>query len=310
MLFPAESSLNELSKTRYSQNICQCVRQWHYSENNNNSVDMMLAINGIPVVAIELKDQMTGQTVDNAIYQWMYDRDEREPAFQFNHRILIYFAVDLHNVAMTTKLEGGNTRFLPFNQEPMAQEMMSGAGNPKTEDGDYPTSYLWKNVLQKDSLLDIMQKFISYQAMYTVENQPGGIAKTVLKKSIIFPRYHQLDVVRKLIENVRENGAGRNYLIQHSAGSGKSNSIAWVAYRLASLHNDENQPIFSSVIIVTDRKVLDSQLQHTIDSFDHTLGSIMLIDDRKKSKDLLQAIKDGRRIIVTTLQKFRSFMIW
>jgi len=302
--FQPESSLNELSKTRYSQNICQCVRQWHYSENNNNSVDMMLSINGIPVVAIELKDQMTGQTVDNAIYQWMYDRDEREPAFQFNHRILIYFAVDLHNVAMTTKLEGGNTRFLPFNQGTNGAGNDGGAGNPKTEDGDYPTSYLWKNVLQKDSLLDIMQKFISYQAMYTVENQPDGTAKTVLKKSIIFPRYHQLDVVRKLIENVRENGAGRNYLIQHSAGSGKSNSIAWVAYRLASLHNDENQPIFSSVIIVTDRKVLDSQLQHTIDSFDHTLGSVMLIDDRKKSKDLLQAIKDGRRIIVTTLQKF------
>ena len=230
--FQPESSLNELSKVRYSQNICHCIRQWHYSNKNSNSVDMMLAINGIPVVGIELKDQLTGQNVDNAIYQWMYDRDAREPAFQFNHRILTFFAVDLYKVAMSTKLDGSSTYFLPFNQGTNGAGKDGGAGNPQSSDGDYATSYLWKNVLQKDSLMDIMQKFISYQTEKVEEKQKDGTKKTVIKKKIIFPRYHQLDVVRKLIEDVRDNGSGKNYLIQHSAGSGKSNSIAWTAYRL------------------------------------------------------------------------------
>lgn len=304
--FKPESSLNQLSETRYRQNMCHCIRQWRYSidENNHNSVDMMLAINGIPVVAIELKNQITGQTVDNAKTQWMNDRDPKEEAFKFNHRILAFFAVDLYEVAMTTKLDGVKTYFLPFNQGSNGAGNDGGAGNPQTEDGSYVTSYLWKTVLQKDSMLDILQKFISYQEIKEDELQPDGTKKTVVKKKIIFPRYHQLDVVRKLIKDVKENGSGKNYLIQHSAGSGKSNSIAWTAYRLASLHNDEDKAIFSSVIIVTDRKVLDSQLQDTIASFDHTIGSVVLIDDKKSSRDLLKAIKDGKRIIVTTLQKF------
>lgn len=302
--FKPESSLNELSKERYKKNICQCIRQWHYSEKNANSVDMMLAINGIPVVAIELKDQLRGQNVENAISQWMYDRDEREPAFQFNHRVLAFFAVDLYKVAMSTKLAGSNTYFLPFNQGSNGAGNDGGEGNPQSKDGDYATSYLWKTVLQKDSLLDIMQKFISFQTEKVEVKGKDGTKKSEIKKKIIFPRYHQLDVVRKVIGDVRENGSGKNYLIQHSAGSGKSNSIAWTAYRLASLHNDADEAIFSSVIIVTDRRVLDSQLQNTIDSFDHTLGSVVLIDEKKSSKDLLNAIKDGKRIIVTTLQKF------
>ena len=290
--FKPESELNQLSQTRYRQNICQCIRQWHYSEQNSNSVDMMLAINGIPLIAIELKNQLTGQTVENAKVQWMTDRDKSEPAFQFNHRILAFFAVDLYGAAITTKLDGAKTYFLPFNQGSNGAGNDGGAGNPQTEDGDYVTSYIWKEVFQKDKMLDILQKFISLEK-----------GKSKDKDKIIFPRYHQLDVVRKLIQDVSYYGSGRNYLIQHSAGAGKSNSIAWTAYRLASLHRN-NESVFNSVIIVTDRRVLDSQLQDTIGGFDHTIGSVVLIDDKKSSQDLLQAIRAGKRIIVTTLQKF------
>ena len=304
IFFKPETELNQLSITRYKENICQCIRQWHYSPRNHNSVDMMLAVNGIPLVAIELKDQLTGQTINNAIHQWMTDRDPREEAFQFNRRILTYFAADLYSVSMTTRLLGSKTNFLPFNQGSNGPGVDGGAGNPQSADGDYVTSYLWKTVLQKDSFLDILQKFISYQKEVKKVTLPDGKLHTDVTEKLIFPRYHQLDVVRKLIDHTKKNGAGHNYLIQHSAGSGKSNSIAWTAYRLASLHDEENTAVFTSVIIVTDRKVLDSQLQDTINGFDHTLGSVVLIDEKKSAKDLLKAVQDGKRIIVTTLQKF------
>ena len=287
--FKPESTLNDVAVKRYQQNICQCIRQWHYSEQNHNSVDMMLAVNGIPVIAIELKNQLTGQSIDNAKQQWMFDRDPRELAFQLNHRILAFFAVDLYEAVMTTKLNGAKTFFLPFNQGSNGPGNDGGAGNPSRDDGDYVTAYLWREVLQKDSLLDILQKFISFDAK---------------GKKVIFPRYHQMDAVRKLVGDVREQGPGHNYLVQHSAGSGKSNSIAWTAYRLASLHDADNKPIFSSVVIVTDRTVLDAQLQETISGFDHTLGSVVTIDEKKNSKDLRDALNAGKRIIVTTLQKF------
>lgn len=304
IFFKPETELNQLSLTRYKENICQCIRQWHYSPRNHNSVDMMLAVNGIPLVAIELKDQLTGQTINNAIHQWMTDRDPREEAFQFNRRILTYFAADLYRVSMTTRLLGSKTYFLPFNQGSNGPGVDGGAGNPQSENGDYVTSYLWETVLQKDSFLDILQKFISYQKEVKKVTLPDGKIRTDVTEKIIFPRYHQLDVVRKLIDHTKKNGVGHNYLIQHSAGSGKSNSIAWTAYRLASLHDAENKAVFTSVIIVTDRKVLDSQLQDTINGFDHTLGSVILIDEKKSAKDLLKAVQDGKRIIVTTLQKF------
>ena len=297
--FKPESTLNDVAVKRYEQNVCQCIRQWHYSEQNNNSVDMMLAINGIPVVAIELKNQLTGQTVDNAKLQWQYDRDQREPAFWLNHRILAYFAVDLYEAWMATELKGTDTYFLPFNQGSNGAGNDGGAGNPQAEDDNYVTSYIWEDVLQKDSLLDIIQKFISFEVK--TEKKDG---KNVTKKRLIFPRFHQLDVVRKLIADVRENGSGNNYLIQHSAGSGKSNSIAWTAYRLASLHNGDNEPVFTSAVIVTDRRNLDAQLQETITGFDHTLGSVCAIDEKKSSKDLKDALNAGKRIVVTTLQKF------
>lgn len=301
--FKPESELNQTATALYAKNTFNCVRQWYYSADNKNSVDMVLVLNGIPVFAFELKNQYTGQTVDNAKTQWMYDRDNREICFQFNNRILAYFAVDHTDVYMTTRLAGKSTYFLPFNQGSNGAGNDGGAGNPANPNG-YPTSYLWENVFKVDSMMDIIQKFMNLQVESKKETLPDGSPKTVIKQTLIFPRYHQLDVVRKLIADVKANGAGTSYLIQHSAGSGKSNSIAWTAYRLASLFNDENKPIFSSVIIVTDRTVLDRQLQDTISGFDHKLGAIVTIDDKKNSQDLKNAINDGARIIVTTLQKF------
>ena len=302
--FKPESELNDLAVENYKKNVCQCIRQWHYSERNQNSIDMLLALNGIPVIAIELKNQLTGQSVDEAKKQWAYNRNPKEPVFGFNKRILAYFACDLYDVYMTTRLEGPVTNFLPFNQGSNGAGRDGGAGNPPNITGGYVTSYFWENVLQKDKLLDILQKFISYEKTEKKEIMPDGSTNIKKTEKIIFPRYHQLNVVRELVNHVRENGPGHNYLIQHSAGSGKSNSIAWTAYRMASLHNDNNEAVYDSVVVVTDRRVLDQQLQVTISSFDHTLGSVETIDDKKSSKDLLEAINKGKRIIVTTLQKF------
>lgn len=302
--FKPESELNDLAVANYQKNICQCIRQWHYSEQNKNSIDMLLAVNGIPVIAIELKNQLTGQSVDDAKKQWAYNRNPKEPVFGFNKRILAYFACDLYDVYMTTRLDGPMTNFLPFNQGSNGAGRDGGAGNPPNPTGGYVTSYFWENVLQKDKLMDILQKFISYEKTEKKEVMPDGSTNIKKTEKIIFPRYHQLDVVRELVRHVRENGPGHNYLIQHSAGSGKSNSIAWTAYRMASLHDSNNEAVYDSVIVVTDRRVLDQQLQATISSFDHTLGSVETIDDKKSSKDLLNAINKGKRVIVTTLQKF------
>ena len=302
--FKPESELNDLAVENYKKNVCQCIRQWHYSEQNTNSIDMLLALNGIPVVAVELKNQLTGQSVDDAKKQWAYNRNPKEPVFGFNKRILAYFACDLYDVYMTTRLDGPMTNFLPFNQGSNGAGRDGGAGNPPNPTGGYVTSYFWENVLQKDNLMDILQKFISYEKTEKKEVMPDGSTNIKKTEKIIFPRYHQLDVVRELVRHVRENGPGHNYLIQHSAGSGKSNSIAWTAYRMASLHDSNNEAVYDSVIVVTDRRVLDQQLQATISSFDHTLGSVETIDDKKSSKDLLNAINKGKRVIVTTLQKF------
>ncbi len=301
--FKPESSLNQTAAAQYARNHVACYRQWYYSATNKNSVDMVLVLNGIPVFAFELKNQYTGQTVDNAKRQWMYDRDPREVCFQFNKRILGYFAVDHTDVWMTTQLAGKNTYFLPFNQGSNGAGHDGGKGNPPNPNG-YPTAYLWEQVFQKDSMMDILQKFIHLQVIEEKKLQPDGTDKIIRKERLIFPRYHQLDVVRKMIAHVSEYGAGHNYLIQHSAGSGKSNSIAWTAYRLASLHDNDNNPIFSSVVVVTDRTVLDAQLQETISGFDHTLGVVETIGEDKNSRDLRDAINAGVRIIVTTLQKF------
>ncbi|MDR2833714.1 MAG: DEAD/DEAH box helicase family protein [Streptococcaceae bacterium] len=286
--FKPASSLNPETTKNYEANICTVTRQFTYSVKNRNSIDMVLSINGIPMVAMELKNQITGQSVENAKVQFMNDRNPAEPMLKFNNRVLVFFAVDLYEVVMTTKLEKRNTYWLPFNQGSNGSGNVGGKGNPENKEG-YATSYLWEEVLQKDQLLDIIARFMNYEED---------------KKRLIFPRYHQLDVVKKLVQDVKRKGAGQNYLIQHSAGSGKSNSIAWLAYHLQSLHNYQDEAIFNSVIIVTDRTVLDAQLQKTITSFDHKTGLVETIDKKKSSKDLLNAVNDGKRIIITTLQKF------
>ncbi|MBR1886523.1 MAG: type I restriction endonuclease subunit R, partial [Schwartzia sp.] len=214
-----------------------------------------------------------------------------------------YFAVDHTEVWMTTELRGKDTVFLPFNQGSNGAGRDGGKGNPANPHG-YPTAYLWETVFQKDSMMDILQKFIHLQVTEEKKLLPDGTEKVVKKARLIFPRYHQLDAVRKMIAHVLAHGAGHNYLIQHSAGSGKSNSIAWTAYRLASLHDAEDRAIFSGVVVVTDRTVLDAQLQETISGFDHTLGVVETIGEGKTSRDLLDALNSGVRLIVTTLQKF------
>lgn len=302
--FRPESNLNEEHEKNYRANKVEVYRQWYYSEKCKNSVDMVLVLNGIPVFALELKNQLTGQNIDNARWQWKNNRDPNERCFGFNFRILSYFCVDLYEACMATKLAGKHTYFLPFNQGSAGAGKNGGAGNPAAADGDFAVSYIWREVFQRDSLMDILHRFMNLETKEEKVRRKNGKEDKVVKKTLIFPRYHQLDVVRKLVAHVKQHGSGSNYLIQHSAGSGKSNSIAWVAHRLSTLFNAENQPIFSSVIVVTDRTVLDAQLRNTISGHDHTRGVIAAIDDEKTSQDLKDAINAGARIIITTLQKF------
>ena len=289
-----ETTLNETTQIQYDANILHCTRQLHYSVHNENSIDIVLFVNGIPVVSMELKCQFTGQDTTNAINQYKFDRAGKDAIFAFKERVLVHFAVDLTNVYMTTRLEGAHTYFLPFNQGSNGAGKVGGKGNPVNPDG-YDTAYLWERVLCKDSLMEILQKYMHLQQEY---DKNGNL----VKETMIFPRYHQLDVVTKLLEDVKKNGSGKSYMIQHSAGSGKSNSIAWLAHRLTGLHDYEDNKIFQSVIIVTDRRVLDSQLQSTVYQFDHVEGVVKKVD--KNSGQLRDAINDGVGIIITTLQKF------
>lgn len=296
--FKPESSLNPDILKLYSQNILHCTRQMKFSLLDERSIDIVLLLNGIPVASMELKNQFAGQDATNAIKQYKFDRATKDKLFEFKQRVLVHFAVDLYNVFMTTKLEGPATYFLPFNQGSNGAGNVGGKGNPPIED-DYITSYLWKKVLRKDSLMEILHKYMHLQKE-DVKDKYGKVIKH--KETMIFPRYHQLDVVTKLLADVKENGSGKNYLIQHSAGSGKSNSIAWLAHRLSGLHDKNDEAIFNSIIVVTDRKILDSQLQDTIYQFDHVAGVVRPV--KHGSKELKDAINDGVKIIITTLQKF------
>lgn len=293
--FKPETDINPDLGDLYNHNICECVRQLHYSPVNNNSLDIVLFINGFPIVTMELKNQYTGQDVNNAKRQYREDRDPNEPIFRFNERSLVHFAVDLFECEMTTKLAGAKTYFLPFNQGSNGAGNVGGKGNPNNKDG-FGTAYLWENVLTKDVLFDILEKYMHLEYDHKKQTYKQG--------KMIFPRYHQLDVVTKLVNDVKKNGSGKNYLIQHSAGSGKSNSIAWLSYRLSSLHDENDNKIFDSVIVITDRRVLDSQLQDTIYQFDHVEGTVVKIDRSKTSQHLLEAINNNKKIIITTLQKF------
>jgi type I restriction enzyme R subunit len=289
--FQPASGLNPDAVDLYNKNNLKVYRQIYYSTKVKNSVDVLLSLNGIPVATLELKNQFTGQNVGNALKQYSTTRDNREILFAFKKRCLVHFAVDQDEVFMTTKLDGSKTYWLPFNQG-----ANNGKGNPQNPNG-YRTAYLWENILQKDSWMEIIQRFVHLQ---TEEIEVEG--KIYKKEKLIFPRYHQLDAVRSIGDNVLQVGIGKNYLIQHSAGSGKSNSIAWLAYRLSSLHNATDERIFDSVIVVTDRKVLDQQLQNTIYQFEHKTGVVQKID--KDSTQLASALGYGTNIIITTLQKF------
>jgi type I restriction enzyme R subunit len=286
--FKPASNMNQTDAENYNKNILSVSRQVHYSLKNENSIDVVLFVNGLPIATLELKNAITGQTVENAKRQYKYDRDPREVLLGFKSRCLVHFAVDTDEVYMTTKLAAADTYFLPFNKG-----NNGGKGNP-VGNGNYRTSYLWDEVLQKDSLLDIIHRFIHLQRK---SDDAGKV-----KESIIFPRYHQLDAVRALISNVKNIGTGNNYLIQHSAGSGKSNSIAWLAHHLQNLHDSNDKIIFNSVIVITDRLVLDKQLQDTIYQFEHVDGVVVKIDNN--SNQLADALNTGKKIIITTLQKF------
>lgn len=292
--FKAAHGLNPELEACYAANRLGITRQLRYSQRNANELDLVVSVNGIPVATAELKNPLTGQTVEHAKRQYQNDRDHREPLFDFKKRTLVHFAIDTETVFMTTRLAGSATHFLPFNKG-----LNNGAGNPADPQGrSYRTSYLWEEVLQRDSLLDLLARFIHLQ----VEEMRTEEGRRVKKEAMIFPRYHQLQVVRKLEATTRNEGPGHNYLIEHSAGSGKSNTIGWLAHRLASLHDSGNAKVFDSVIVVTDRRVLDKQLQETIYQFEHRQGVVQRIDE--DSRQLAEALESGVPIIITTLQKF------
>jgi len=255
----------------------------------------MLTVNGLPVATAELKNPLTGQRVADAMRQYSEERDDRDLLFAFKKRTLVHFAIDPDEIWMTTRLRGKETTFLPFNRG-----HDRGSGNPPV-DNNWKTHYLWDEVLQADSLLEILQRFTHLEIKEKQVKTSKGV-RTIKKETMIFPRYHQLAAVRKLIAHARAYGAGRNYLIQHSAGSGKSNSIAWLAHRLASLHDENDEKIFHSVVVVTDRRVLDQQLQNTIYQFEHKTGVVEKIDE--DTQQLVRALSQGTPIIVSTIQKF------
>jgi type I restriction enzyme R subunit len=292
--FKAAHELNPELEARYAANRLGLTRQLHFSSRCEKSLDVALSLNGIPVVTVELKNPLTGQRVEDARRQYKQDRDPREPIFEFKRRTLVHFAADTDSVLMTTRLAGMATHFLPFNKG-----YDGGAGNPPDPAGrTYCTAYLWEEVLQRDSLLDLLARFIHLQIDEKCDEQ-GRKVKT---ESMIFPRYHQLQAVRQLVSAARSEGVGRNYLIEHSAGSGKSNTIGWLTHRLASLHDAANQRVFDSVIVVTDRVVLDQQLQDTIYQFEHKRGVVQRIDE--SSKQLRESLENAVPVIITTLQKF------
>lgn len=278
------NALNSTSIENYNKNTLSIIRQLYYSKENQNSIDMVIFLNGVPLVSIELKNQLTGQNVYNAIEQYKKDRDPKE---RFLQNCIVHFALDCDLAFMTTKLERDKTRFLPFNRGLNNGRgdigLQSGAGNPPSD--TIKTAYLWERILKKDTLLSLIFDFVK-----------------VLKDCIIFPRYHQFDVVEKLLEDAKANGVGRRYLIEHSAGSGKSNSISWLAHNLASLHDNDSKLIFDSVIVVTDRKVLDSQIRDNVKGFEGISGVVEAIT--QGSRQLKNALEEGKKIIITTIQKF------
>jgi type I restriction enzyme R subunit len=297
--FAPNTGLDPASTERYDDNRLTVIRQ--VNTKSGAIPDVVLAVNGLPVATLELKNPMSATcwNVEHAKHQYRFERDPKELLFAFKQRCLVHFAVDTELVFMTTKLEGKDTFFLPFNLG-----HNHAAGNPPVMDGnggDVRTAYLWRQVLVRDSLMDILARFIHLDVEEKTVVTGQGI-KRHRKETMIFPRYHQLDAVRALTSHAQAHGSGHNYLIQHSAGSGKSNSIAWLAHRLSSLHDAANEKIFHSVVVITDRRVLDQQLQNTIFQFEHKLGVVQKIDEN--TQQLAKALADGVPIIISTIQKF------
>ncbi|MBX3417875.1 MAG: type I restriction endonuclease subunit R [Pirellulaceae bacterium] len=285
----------------YGKNRLTVTRQVACHPGDNSTLDMVLSVNGLPVATVELKNPGTGQNWSHAVQQYREDRDSRAPIFEFKKRSLVHFAADPNEVYMTTRLAGDKTFFLPFNRGSHPGQIICGAGNPQHESG-YRTGYFWEEVLAVGSFMEILGSFIFLEKKEEkVEDGKGG-HRWVTKETMIFPRYHQLDAVRKLIATSATDGVGRNYLIQHSAGSGKTNSISWLSHRLASLHDSQDQKVFDCVVVITDRQVLDRQLQDAIYQIEHAQGVVKAID--RDSKQLAEALIDGTKIVITTLQKF------
>ena len=285
------------SRRLYQENLLHLQRQLKFSGDDEKSLDLAIFLNGLPIFTIELKNQISGQNIAHAIKQYQDTRNPKEPLFRFK-RCLAHFAVDNDLVYVTTELAGAKTQVLPFNQG-----SDGGAGNPPCKVG-YATTYLWQEIWQKPRILDLIQRFIR---VVDVLDDKG---KKTEKQRQIFPRYHQLACVRELAADARKHGAGRRYLNQHSAGSGKTNCIAWLANSLATLHADDGKPVFSSVIVISDRRVIDRQLQRTLPQVIETKGMLVNIaaDEGMTSRDLKTALEDGKRIIVTTLQKFGKIL--
>ncbi|MFP4601212.1 MAG: type I restriction endonuclease subunit R, partial [Persicimonas sp.] len=290
--FRPAHGLNPDVLEKYRKNRLTVVRQLRYDPKNDNSLDLVLFLNGIPVVTAELKAETAGQTVENAKWQYRKDRDPQAPIFRFKVRAIVHFAVDADEAWMATRLAWGDTNFLPFNKG-----HRGGGGNPPVEN-KHRTHYLWEEVWERHRLLEIIGRYVNLQ----VEERRGSDGKMRRKETMIFPRYHQLDCVRKLVGATEVHGPGKNYLVQHSTGSGKSMSIAWLTHQLQSLHDDEDNKIFDSVVVVTDRLVLDKQLQDTIYQLEHKEGVVKRID--QDSTQLAEALESGAPIIITTLHKF------
>lgn len=292
---PANNKTPE-HETWYEQNKLSVIRQLAYSTKNSNELDLCFFINGIPIATAELKNALTGQNHHNAIKQYMQDRDPQgEPLLEFQ-RCLVHFAIGTEKVFMTTKLDGKSTFFLPFNQ-----------GLRNHNPNGFATAYVWEDILRKDSVLDLVQNYINLQE--DVDKIYDPKTKGIIEKKstkLLFPRFHQLKAVRRLLDQLKTDGTGTNYLIQHSAGSGKSNTITWLAYRLANFYQNytDQTALFDSIIVVTDRRVLNTQIQQNIRQIDNVPGMVEYVDEKKTSQDLKRAIKDGKRIIITTIQKF------
>lgn len=299
--FKPAHGLNKESLERFDKNLLHVTRQVHCHPVDSATVDIVLSLNGIPIATMELKNLATCQTWRHAVAQYKNDRYPHAPLFQFNKGAVVHFAVDPDEVHMTTRLNREKTSFLSFNRGSAPGEIVCGKGNPAHPSG-HRTGYFWEDVLERQSFLEIVGSFIFLETREESFDCGAGRKKKITKETLIFPRYHQLDSVRKLIKAAIIEQAGNNYLIQHSAGSGKTNSISWLSHRLSSLHTESDGKVFDCVLVITDRKVLDKQLQDAIYQIEHAQGVVKAIDEN--SRQLAEALVDGTKIVITTLQKF------